>query len=365
MKNISPGNIDFLGVGNKCNLNCRQSCYFVEQKSLSNVEKIDDLSTMEKIIDQFPEAAFFAYPKEITTSMDISQIFPITKQTHVLSNGILLDEEKIDCLKAAGILKIKITLFANFRDHSLFYNINERQYEIIKNNISLCKSKGLLVTVNNIISQPTKNSIAELVALSSDLGVDKIRFIRLQPMGNGQNADLSLFITENDMPDIILAIEKCKQQYPSVHLGYTISFGPNFYLKTREEALEKIRLSHRDWTKSKYLCPAINGDYLGISMKTGTLYHCFWAMSTPEFVAGRMDLSTGEIIEWRDTVLSAKILREKLRGNCHKDNCKYQDLCLGGCRCAAFAFAKMRDEADPLFAGMDICITKSQEKILG
>lgn len=194
----------------------------------------------------------------------------------------------------------------------------------------------------------------------SDLGVDKIEFIRLKPVGNAKKMDQKFLLDVSDMPKIIENVEICKQKFPETYYRFNYSFGPNFYGKSIAEAALKVKKGGSEWTKAKFLCPAIDGNYLGISFRSGKIYSCFFAMDQEDFAIGRMS-DAGERLKVNQTPLSSKMLKKKLRGNCHKDNCEYQSICMGGCRSIAYIFAKLRGETDPLFAGMDICITKAKE----
>jgi len=142
-----------------------------------------------------------------------------------------------------------------------------------------------------------------------------------------------------------------------------MSFGPDFYKKDISQALQKIAKAKNQWTKSNYLCPSIDGNYVGISLRTGLVYSCFFAMDQKEFIRGKINLSDGEITENGNYKLSSLELPDKLRGNCHQDNCEYQKICLGGCRSTACIFAKLRGESSPLFSGMDICITNMKKRM--
>lgn len=360
-KNFEPSNVDLLNIGNNCNLNCQQ-CYYKEEQILeTSLEQ--ELFLAGKLIKTFSNSSIFIYPKEITTSMDIVHLLPRVNQKSVLSNGIMLSEEIIDHIINNGVKEIKVTFFASYQEHSFFNRIDNEQYKKIIKNLELCKHRGLAVTVNTILSKVTNFSINELAQKCYDLGVDRIEFLRLKPVGNATSINRDVMIGEKDMLNIVHTVETCKRKYPGLYFRYNLSCGPDFYGKTFEQAAKKISKASEEWTKSKYLCPSIDGNYLGISLKTGNIYSCFFAMGHKEFMIGKIDLKSGDIIYLRDYILDSKLLSNQLSGNCHIDNCKYQKICLGGCRSTAFLFAKTRGESNPMFAGMDLCVTKCKEKL--
>ena len=361
-KNYSPTNVDLLNIGNNCNLNCIH-CYFQEINDQRRRSVVKDISLAKKLKNQFPFSCFFIYPMDISTSKELVPLLLEYQQKSVLSNGIELDDIFIAELLGNGVNEIIITLFSSYEEHSYFNRITADQYKKIKSNIELCGKHGLSVVVNNVLSKITKKSIGSLINRCNDLGVSKIEFIRLKPTGNARRIDKRLFLFEEDMFDIIDTIESCKSIFPNIHLRFNMSFGLDFYKKDLNQAKQKILRGANEWIKSPYLCPAIGGNYFGISMRTGNIYSCFFAMDYEEFLMGKIDLESGRIIRLDDYFLDPTILEEKLNGNCHSDNCQYKKLCLGGCRSTAFIFSKMKDEDDPLYAGMDICITKIKGKM--
>jgi len=295
--------------------------------------------------------------------MEVLPLMANVSQKVVLSNGMLLDKPKIEMLAASGIKEVKITLFSSYKEHAFFNRISNEQYRSIIANIGMCKKFGLEVVVDTILSGLTMHSVDSLAGLCAGIGVDKIEFIRLKPIGNARGMDRGLLLSENDMFGVVRLVEQSKAKYPGVYFRYNLSCGPDFYGKSEKEAREKVMRGSKNLAKSSFLCPAIDGNYLGISMRTGNIYSCFFAMDEPGFDVGRINLETGEIVYLHEPKITSARLRKKLRGDCRAGNCQYHAICLGGCRSTAYIFAKLRGEIDPLFAGQDICITKIKERM--
>jgi radical SAM protein with 4Fe4S-binding SPASM domain len=357
-----PSNIDFLNVGNQCNQRCRQ-CFYNENGEISNLTLEQEIELIGKVAKNFPDSAIFVYPKEITTSLDIIPTLAKNRQTSTLSNGRDLDDIVIAKLRNFGIEEIGITLFAN-AEQQLYFNGNSREeYLRIKDAIQRAISQGLKVTVNTVLAKATMGSIEELCLECSKLGVLKIRFYRLMPIGNAKDMGSEQFLVESDMDSIIGSVESMKKKFPTLYLSFAINFGPNFYGKSIEEARKKVQKSNQSWTKSPYLCPSIGQNYFGISLKSGSIYWCFFLISEPGISRiGYIDPKTSKITIDSPVDLSPETLRTKLNGNCSSKNCDYQALCLGGCRAAAYLFAKRNGVLDPLYAGMDICLTRSYQR---
>jgi radical SAM protein with 4Fe4S-binding SPASM domain len=178
-------------------------------------------------------------------------------------------------------------------------------------------------------------------------------FYRMLPLGK----DNSLLLSEQDMPGIVEQIENARDY--GVRLSMSMKFGPNFYGKSIEEAKAKVARGKESWIDTPYLCPAVDGNYLGISPKTG-VYWCFLLISRPDI--GKIGSVTDGKIDIESRIdLTPETLKQRLRGNCSTERCEYQEICLGGCRSTAMLFAELRGEKEPLYSGMDICMTKVYE----
>ena len=360
-----PTNIDILNIGNPCNQNCRQ-CYYKSESNLTGISLTGEMEFIEQILYNYTESNVFVYLKESTTSRGFLPKMKKCGQKKILSNGREIDDGFIRGLNKYGIEEIEITLFANLEQQFDFNRNTIGEYQKIKQNIRKCAESGLKVTINNILDKTTMYSINSLCEQCYELDVKKIEFIRLRPVGNAKYMDRSRLLEEKDMDIIIPSVEAMKLKYPGLYLSFDIGFGPNFSGKTLEDGKEKVRRAKQSWVKSPYLCPAINQQYWGISPKSGNVYWCFFLISEPEIARiGYANIKNGRVTIDSPVDLSEETLRKKLKGNCSSENCKYQEACLGGCRSTAYIFARLNGDSDPLYAGMDICLTKRYERLYG
>jgi len=74
---------------------------------------------------------------------------------------------------------------------------------------------------------------------------------------------------------------------------------------------------------------------------------------------GELSLNDDKLEEW-----SASSLRQNLRGICSVDQCLFHELCLGGCRATATAFARKRGISDDVYSPVDFCVTHEIQKAL-
>jgi radical SAM protein with 4Fe4S-binding SPASM domain len=108
---------------------------------------------------------------------------------------------------------------------------------------------------------------------------------------------------------------------------------------------------------SDTFCPAIDGQYWNVSTQSGNVHWCFHNLADSDKRIGTVDLGTGHVTIDRPVDLSRETLRKRLSGICAAESCKYQDVCLGGCRSAAISFAADGATEDQLYSGMDMCLT--------
>ena len=258
----------------------------------------------------------------------------------------------------AGIKYPKITLFSDPNDQKIWQNINQDFYKKILNNIELASKKGLNVIVNSVLWKDNMTKLPDLVNLCENLGVNWIKMIRKR--GTIFSED---YIQDKNMDGLVEIVEKTKLN-TNVRLNFSLTFaGPNFYGKTLDEAKKKLPPNNGEWVKSPYLCPAIDGNYFGTSLKRGSVYWCFFITDDDIAKIGLIDKKGNITLNKNRVDLSSETLKEKLTGICSKNECDYQPICLGGCRSTAYTFAKFRNENN-VYAAMDTCLTKVYARVM-
>lgn len=352
-------NIDFLNLGRECNQNCRQ-CYAVEQGPFVKRTSQEQIKLVEKIMGGNPESKFFVYPKETTNNPEFIELISRANQKYIISNGQVISSrpEFLDQLIANNINQLKITLFADQAEQSFWNGNNEEQYENIKKALQIASQRGMKTEIFNIVTPQNLERVPQLFELSRSLGVSKINFIRILPVGNGKNLDAKYFLTEPAFEELVKMTESFKTR-ENPHFTLFPYFGPDFYSQSVWKFLEQGNSG--SWVKGKTICPTINNRYAGLSLKTDNIYWCFLLMSDLQAKIG--ELQEDKLVINSQPDFSRPTLREKLRGLCSKDNCEYQELCLGGCRSYAYVFAKLRGEAEPEYAGMDLCRTQTKKRL--
>jgi len=343
-------NIDLLNIGNPCNQNCRQ-CFAQERCSSISLE--EEIGLAKRIMEK-NDASFFIYPKEASTNKELIGFVASSGQRYMLTNGSSIP---IKSIKQAGIKKIKITLFSD-QEEQWFWNRNSpEEYEKIKQGIAACVNAGLQTEIYTIVTPKNISKLPSLYSLADKLGAKKINLLRLLPVGNARNISPDYLIKEDDLEELISVTDPLKKD-KGPYISFGMSFGPDFY---GSSVWNFFRKNGSDWVTSKTLCPVVDNQYAGVSMKTRNVYWCFLLQTLEDAKIGNCSKQGRLDIKAPD--FSRETLTKKLRGNCSSDNCEYQELCLGGCRSYAYVFARLRGETEPEYAGMDICRTQLRRKL--
>jgi len=102
---------------------------------------------------------------------------------YILSNGILIDNEKAEKLSSLGIKGVQVSIegpngiHEMIRGKGTFSSSIRGVYHLLK--------AGIKVTLNVTLSDINADSFMEMIELSSSLGVHKLGFSRLVPSGRG------------------------------------------------------------------------------------------------------------------------------------------------------------------------------------
>ncbi|OGG35769.1 hypothetical protein A2363_03530 [Candidatus Gottesmanbacteria bacterium RIFOXYB1_FULL_47_11] len=362
MKSREQNRATDLLLESPCNERC-VACFFQEAGGPGSIrlttEVVNDIRTTAGILGAPDKTMFTLYPKEITTAMPLLPVFSERAVTRTLTNGKRLGEPGvIETLKNAGIRDLMVTVPGNAASYALYTQEKEQTYDRLLNNIGSAIRSGLTVSTFYPVFRPNIDDVLETTLRLQELGVREIKFIRVIPAGAARNLSDDIFTDNDSTLQFLSNVNEARKQAGNT-MELTLfggSFGPNFFAKSIYRYLAGA--SDR-WPGSQYYCPMVNGQFIGIAFGTGKGYPCFKALAFPELISG--EYKNGKLTR-EPVTLTDKNLENGLRGQCAKDNCDYQPLCMGGCRITAFAFAKRRGEPDPLYAGQDVCITRLLEE---
>lgn len=302
----------------RCNLRCihcrlSTSKQKKEELPLKDIKKlIDEFSSLKVIQIIFSGGEPFIR-KDIfdILSYAIKKGIP---DISVVSNGLLLNEEKIKKFKRTGVRKIVISLDGLKKAHEKIRGKGtfDKTIKIIK----MLIRNNLKVKVTMTINKLNKRDLPKLSRILKKIGVKKINVGNLMPCGRGK-----------DLWSQSLSKEEKQRLWNKVKKENEI-YGENFIL------FESSFLSEPKLTKSdKRILPFLGcrgGRTYCAILANGDIVAC---KMLPQIVAGNIYKKSFRKV-WQDDKNWIIWRSDELNGKCNQ--CKYGLACRGGCKAITF-----------------------------
>jgi len=298
--------------------------------SLDEIKKLFtdlyDLGTLELLMSGRGEP--FTRPDfikilELANSMDFA--------LGILTNGTLLDENKVKALGDLSIKKIQIPVEGRKDAHEFIRG--KGAFDSAINAINLLKDQGLKIQVRTTVTRKSLYDLENLAELLKNLNVDQFLLTEFIPVGHGFRNMNELILTKDERILFRTLFDRINKKYKKDML---IRGGP--YGQFSPDA----NVINGSWKSNKSsLCGAIRGDWCEI-LPNGDVTPCDFI----QFYAGNIRLQRMEEI-WNNSHVF-KFFRSfnpnDLKGAC--GGCEYKILC-GGCRALAFLFHGDFYQEDP------------------
>lgn len=324
-----------LDVTNACNLKCKHCCSNsgIPLENELDLEKIKnlfkelyDLGTVALELSGRGEPfvrSDFVKILEIANSMDFS--------IEILTNGTLLDQNKVHVLRDMSIRNIQIPI-EGLRDAHEFIR-GKGTFDLAITAAKMLKDAGLNVQVRMTVTKKSLNDIEALADLVAGLDVDTFLITEFIPVGRGFGYMNELMLNVEEKRKFQGIFTKIRERYKNKLL---VRGGACGYLDGKEDEINKFGAFNRS-----ILCGALRGDWCEI-LSNGVVTPC----DLIQFYAGNVRLQKMSEIWDNSPVFKAFRIfdPEKLEGAC--GNCKYKVIC-GGCRALAFLFHGNFYEEDP------------------
>lgn len=344
-------------VETPCNQSCI-GCYFKENGGPGYIrltdEALTEIRSMVAILRQPDPTLFTLYPKEISNALPILPVMAKEGIDRTLTNGKILNKPGVlEALQKANIRKLVITVPGSKNAYALYTRNNPDEYDTLLSNVDLAVRNNFDVSIFMPIFAQNIDDVEQTVTTLGNMNVKNIQFIRLRPFGDGYSLPKEYFMNIDDTIRFLENLNKAREMVKNT-MSLTLfggSFGPNFF---GTSVYKQLAGTNEKWPNSRYLCPMIDRQFVGVSFATKKAYSCFIGISFKEAEIGYYKNGA---ITYTQPPLTAQTISSNLRGICAKENCEYQPLCLGGCRMNAFVLSKQKNENYPLFAEQDICIT--------
>ncbi len=317
----------------RCNLRCIHCRVSTSTKKTNEIslkklrELIDTLSKM-KVIQIIYSGGEPFLRKDIFEILSYSVKKGIPDLI-VVTNGLLLNDEKISKLKKTGMKKITISLDGLEESHDIIRGKGtfKRTLDIIKRLVK----EGFEVKVTMTLNKLNKNDVLQLSVLLNMIGVKRINVGNLMPCGRGKDLwDQSLDFKEKY--ELFNKIKKVNNKYGENFINFESSFLSEPRLSKSEQKIASFLGCRGGRT---YCAILANGDVVACKM-------------LPHVVAGNIYKTNFSKI-WKDDK-NWKIWREgKLPKKCRL--CKYGEACRGGCKAISFYKYGRFDVPDPRCIG--------------
>jgi radical SAM protein with 4Fe4S-binding SPASM domain len=239
----------------------------------------------------------------------------------LVTNGTLLDENKVNSIKEMTFRSIQIPLEGLYLNHEWMRGTGT--FEKCLNAIKMLKQAGLFVQVRMTVTKRSLADIEKLSELLVELGVERFCLVEFTPYGRGLGYIRELALdkeAKRKFADIFYAV---REKFRGV---LAVEGGPYGFAEGRSEA------EHGKKIKRSVSCGAIRGDWLQI-MPDGTVTPC----NLLPFYAGNVRHQRLSDIWHHSPVLKAfrSFDPAKLSGSCGA--CEYKVSC-SGCRALALLF---------------------------
>jgi len=342
---------------------CRQKCShcFMTERDCSDKglpisdSELRDLT--QKFVDRGYKTNFYYQdPSMRHDYFDGVSKFPQT--TSEINPAYFVHEKGlVERTRRVGITTIRHSVHGDQEAHCSLTKASPKFYKQLLDGIDVLKSHGFRVDIDTTFYQDNRHCVDYLSNLFEKLGVDGWFVGMAVPLGAAKSWPASKFLRGKDARQLVSDVAKSAIAHKNLRVRFSDNFGPNFFSFRHYKYL--LGTIPEEPLISTYWCDAINTCVLYPSIETGRVYPCFYHISLEDEAIGNFDRRSRDIQFYDEKIRkwTPSYLSENLRGVCSKDMCMFQELCLGGCRGTALAFARLDGDSDPFTAGADFCLT--------
>lgn len=172
----------FICPSHECNANCVH-CY--EKFNSDKFKKFLTTQQVKDIIDQFSRlGGYFIYfcTGEFLLRKDAIELVRYARYKRnmlvtIVTNGLLLDEKKIDELKKAGLGLLMVSIdSATASRHDQLRGV-KGCFEKAVNGIRIAKKNGIITWISTYVTKTNFNELTEISKLGNELGINIFTFL--------------------------------------------------------------------------------------------------------------------------------------------------------------------------------------------
>ena len=182
-----------LNVTNNCNFRCRHCCFN------SGVLKMEEMTLpfVRKVLKEFKELGGEKVDFTGGEPMLNKNILPMIRfgsklglRTKIVSNGSLLNADKLAELKKAGLWGLSVSIDGStYKKFNLIRPVHSKVYQNVIKTIKTSVILGLYTKINTVVFKQNIDDIENIIKQAIKLGVQEVRFCFFTPQGRGLAID--------------------------------------------------------------------------------------------------------------------------------------------------------------------------------
>ncbi len=326
-----------LGITSNCNYNCKHCGNDSSIKKDTDLKKSEIYSIIDEMIDmQLLKLNFTG--GEPTTNNDLLDYIRYAKgripRITLTTNGSLIDKDKAEELKKAGLNMAKISIDGLSKFHNKFRNCEfayEKAIEAIKN----FQEQNIEVRVQSTLTKDNQDDLIKLMEVLSNLKISHQTIVPVCPIGR---ADKDMMLLKEDYKKFIVRMYKKVKELNEKGTLTHFQIRPIFGAK---ELFDDSIQTSFETLSIKYSCEALKNT---MEIKpNGDVVPCSF-----------LDIPIGNVREkslkeiWTDAK-SYEIRKMFSKNNENEEcrKCKKNNICNGGCIANKYYYYKKFDKKDP------------------
>jgi len=326
ISNISPCLSAFIGLTDKCNLNCRH-CYSIKNNVNAKAKEIS-YKDVSKIADSLNKLGIFSVQLSGGEPLLRKDFLKICNEFSkrgisllVNTNGMLLNKKILLKLKKMNLSSLQISLDSVDKKNLEYMRGKKGIHNKIINSIKLAKKVlGDKICIGCVLTSYNADDIENVAKFAKSNSI-KLAFIPLLTTGRA-NKSIDLGIKEK------LSLIKKIKNYPDITLVVPPVFNKIF----------KIKNIYRYCSFPYHVAVMPNGD----------VFPCSGLRHVEKLKLGNINKTElGKIYSNSSLLNKLRSIKPKsLKGVC--SNCVFKQECMGGCRAAAYLAYNSFDMPDPI-----------------
>lgn len=197
----------------KCNLKCKH-CYLPEHQDAGL--SFERVKTLLRQLREIGVVNVSLTGGEILLRKDLFDIIEIARDLHMrvilLSNGTLLDREKVERLANAYIAQFSTTLFSLNEETHDFITGEHGSLKKLLNGLQLLKEKGIRVMVKTPLMSVNKNDFRDVKKYCEENGFEFSASSLIFSKLDGDESPLNLRIPQNELISILQELDAINEK---------------------------------------------------------------------------------------------------------------------------------------------------------